>query len=188
MGAASLGRFSLVWRLGTIVCHNFRTRELQCRDRVALFGQTAFEIPLFGIAQLGLEQTLIAIDISQMCTQTGNSLFHNTLSCIHKPTCSFKVLFWKYSRNLTSLHLKCQYLGTACDVSCRLALKLRVLQIGKSHAQLRFDCDPLSAGASDVRLVFRGPRRQLCLAQGEDLFSCGIGRAVPQDDRPYSRS
>src|SRR5262249_52815275 len=130
MRAKSPRRFSLVRRFGTIVCLNFRTRELQCRDREALFGQTAFEIPLFGIAQLGPEQTLIAIDISQMCTQAGNSLFHNTLSCIHKLTCSFKVLFQKYSHNLTRLHLKCQYLGTASEVSCRLALKLRVLQIG----------------------------------------------------------
>src|SRR5947207_15621783 len=83
MGTKSSRLFSLVWRFETIVCLNFRTREVQCRDREALFGQTTFEIPLFGIAQPGLEQTLIAINISQMRTQTGNSLFHNTLSCIH---------------------------------------------------------------------------------------------------------
>jgi hypothetical protein len=61
---------------------NFGTREVQCRDRETLFGQASFEIPLFGIAQLGLEQTLIAINIAQMRTQTDNSLFHDTLSCI----------------------------------------------------------------------------------------------------------
>jgi hypothetical protein len=59
---------------------NFGTREVQGRDRETLFGQTSFEIPLFGIAQLGLEQTLIAINIAQMRTQTGNSFFHDTLS------------------------------------------------------------------------------------------------------------
>src|SRR5262245_47190286 len=86
IGKKSLRRFSLVWRFGAIECLNFGTREVQCRDRETLFGQTTFEIPLFGIAQLGSEQTLITINISQMRTQTGNSLFHNTLSCIHKLT------------------------------------------------------------------------------------------------------
>ena len=49
------------------------------------------------------------------------------------------------------------------------------------------DCDRLPAGPSDIRLVFRGPGGLLCLAQGEDLFSCDAGRAVPSDDRTYSR-
>src|SRR5215510_15045756 len=88
-GLASARRVTLSVWLGVLEgsCLDFGASEVECRDRETLFGQTFFEILLFGIAQLGLEQTLIAINIAQMRPQTGNSLFHDALSCIHKLTC-----------------------------------------------------------------------------------------------------
>ena len=43
----------------------------------ALFEQTLFEVLEFELGKVGLEEVLVAIDITQMGTQTGNALVHS---------------------------------------------------------------------------------------------------------------
>ena len=56
--------------------------KMQVRDRRALFREPSFEILQFKLGQLGLEQALITLDVSQMGTQTA-TLVHCHLSKMH---------------------------------------------------------------------------------------------------------
>src|SRR6266705_6241577 len=70
-------------------------------------------------------------------------------------------------------------MGKRLAVSCRLALRRGISRLDvRANVQWRRDCDRLPAGTSDICLVFRGPGRLLCFAQGEDLSSCDARHAV----------
>ena len=51
--------------------------EVQRSDSGALFEQTLFEVLQFEFGKVRFEQVLIAIDVTQMDTQTGNALVHS---------------------------------------------------------------------------------------------------------------
>jgi hypothetical protein len=51
--------------------------KLEHRYREALFGQAPFEILLFDLTKLGLEKTLVSIDVLLMRPQPDNSFVHN---------------------------------------------------------------------------------------------------------------
>ena len=50
---------------------------MQNRDRRAFFRKTALQELLFDFGELGFEEVLIAFDIPQMGTQTGDALVHS---------------------------------------------------------------------------------------------------------------
>ena len=51
--------------------------EVQRSYSGALFEQTLFEVLQFEFGKMRFEQVLIAIDVTQMDTQTGNALVHS---------------------------------------------------------------------------------------------------------------